>query len=149
MALYLSRYFRSVINYSEINSIREELRLVEEYFGILELQYPDCFEVKYEIQESCLDVIVPTLLIHGLVENVAKYAVRMGSYVNVVIRCKEEESGILMEVEDDGPGNSRKRLRLFFSEQARLQITSEEYVGTKASVFIPKGKVTHEDTIGR
>ncbi len=175
MALYLSRYFRSVINYSEINSIGEELRLVEEYFGILELQYPDCFEVKYEIQESCLDVIVPTLLIHGLVENVAKYAVRMGSYVNVVIRCKEEENGILMEVEDDGPGisreilsaiqeerpvtktdgmhigidNSRKRLRLFFSEQARLQITSEEYMGTKASVFIPKGKVTHEDTIGR
>lgn len=174
VALYMSRYFRELFLDSETHLLLAELELVRNYISVLELQYPDRFAVNFDVDPVAEDVQVPILIIHGFLENIAKYAIRMDSYTEIDITVRQNPEYVEIIVSDDGPGipeemleainagqavekkdgrhiglsNLRERLKLQYGEKAYMQVYSEEDMGTSIVVRIPWKEEEHEGTVG-
>ncbi len=164
MTLYLSAYFRHMFTEDNLHPLSVELELVKGYLGVLEVQYPDCFEALFEVDERLLAVPVPNLVLHNLLENIAKYTISVGIFITISIRGYLREGTLYLEVEDDGAGieesvlreiragnpvdkkdgrhiglyNAGKRLKLFCSEEVRMEVESEVGSGTRVRILFPE-----------
>lgn len=164
MTLYLSKYFRKLFSKGDVHTLAEECELVSGYFKVLYTQYPDCFGFTQELDESVKEVKIPTFLLHSIMENVGKYAVSVGNYIDITLRSYPQGGMVVLEVVDDGPGippdileqiqrqvpvekkdgrhigiwNARKRLKLLCGEEAELLVESRFSEGTKYTVLLPR-----------
>lgn len=164
MTLYLSKYFRKLFSKGDVHTLAEECELVSGYFKVLYTQYPDCFGFTQELDESVKEVKIPTFLLHSIMENVGKYAVSVGNYIDITLRSYPQGGMAVLEVVDDGPGippdileqiqrqvpvekkdgrhigiwNARKRLKLLCGEEAELLVESRFSEGTKYTVLLPR-----------
>lgn len=164
MVTYLTKFLRhSFRNANELTTLEKEMDFVQSYLQIANMRYPDCFDVIYEIDTDIFKQEIPPLIIQNAVENTIKYTLRIGEKRNIMIRAKKVEDGICIQVMDDGEGiahdilemihkeepvmrygekhigiwNCKKRLRMFYGEEASYVIDSEEGKGTKIEVLIP------------
>ena len=175
VALYMSRYFRELFLDSDTHLLLAELELVRNYINVLELQYPDRFTVNFDVEPETEDVQVPILMVHGFLENIAKYAIRMDSYTEIDITARQYKDYVEIIVSDDGPGipeemlqeinagkavekkdgrhiglsNLRERLKLQYGERAYMRVYSEDNMGTSIVVRIPLEGEEHESAAGR
>lgn len=164
MTLYLSSYFRHMFAKDDMHSLEVELKLVRGYLEVLEVQYPDCFEAEFTVDSRLLNVPVPTMILHNLLENIAKYTISVGNFIEITIRAYLRDRVLCLEVEDDGAGmdqsilqeiqagnpvdkqdgrhiglyNMGKRLKLFCTEEARLEVESELGAGTLVRILLPE-----------
>ncbi len=164
ITLYLSKYFRHLFSEGDMHTIGVELELVKGYFQVVEAQYPDCFEVTYEIDQTLTDRKIPTLLVHSLVENISKYAISLGSYITIDIKICRKDGAVCIVVEDDGPGigltalkeiqagqpvlkadgnhvglkNARERLCMLCGREAAIRVESQLFTGTRVTVTLPE-----------
>lgn len=154
-------------------SLREELFVLKQYIEIQKARFTDRLQVCYEIDEDCLFVPIPALTLQPIVENAVIHAVEPKvEGGQLVIRVKDLQDQVMVEIEDDGSGmtpekireileekpvqheghstgigfpNVVKRLRLFFGEYDVIRIESTEGVGTKVMIFIEKRGVKQDD----
>ena len=164
MTLYLSSYFRHMFTEGNLHPLSVELELVQGYLEVLEVQYPDCFEAVFEIDERLQQIPVPNLILHNLLENIANYTISVGNFITISIRGYIHEHALYLEVEDDGYGieesvlrdiqagcpvdktdgrhiglyNARQRLKLFCSEDVRMEVQSELGEGTRVRIIFPE-----------
>lgn len=174
-ALYMSQYFREIFLNSETHSLEREMELVYGYIKVLEIQYPDKFSTSIELDLAVQKVPVPILMIHGFLENIAKYAIRMDSYTEIGVNIQRKEGYVEILVSDDGPGipedilrdinagrvvekqdgrhiglsNLRERLALQYGGRAYLKVYSEEEMGTSIEVRIPWEEDEDESAVDR
>lgn len=163
MAVYLANYFRYFYNGDELRTIQKEMELIRYYVDTMELQYPDCFEVNYDLDESLMGTKVPPLLIHNFVENIFKYAVGDGMDTKINISLHKRRDMICLMLQDDGPGmdekiltsiregkpirkadgkhigiwNSVYRLKTLCGDNAELLVTSALSQGTTIEIMLP------------
>ncbi len=131
-------------------SLRTELELTRKYLDIEQVRFEDRLRVEWSVDESLLDVQVPSLIVLPLVDN----AIRHGLSTKVgpgrlKIGAGSDGSSLLLTVEDDGVGatlplrpglgidNSRKRLTTIYGEQAALTIETAPHGGFCARIQIP------------
>jgi two-component system, LytTR family, sensor kinase len=124
--------------------LREELRIIEAYLEIEALRLGDRLTTQLDVPESAKSVLIPALSVQPLVENAVKHGIanRPGGG-SVRLRVEETASGLLIAVEDTGPGfpdknanghgglgvgleNVRRRLTLCFGTETRLHIRTGE-----------------------
>jgi two-component system, LytTR family, sensor kinase len=105
----------------------------------------------YEIDEACLRLAIPPMLLQPLIENALEHGI--GPKLEggtVTIECRKEGEKIFMAVSDTGMGysgnlnemltkgigvsNIAKRLRLLFNEPLLI---SREQTGLRFSFFVP------------
>ncbi|MDI1320794.1 MAG: histidine kinase [bacterium] len=70
-------------------SLARELDFTQSYLEIEKVRFGDRLQVRYEVEESCLSVAVPSLLLQPLVENAVKHGIsrRMaGGWIVITIR---------------------------------------------------------------
>lgn len=65
----LSQIFRYSIKGYDRVTLREELEIVSAYLMIQKERFDERFSVRYELEEGCLDYIIPKMVIQPLVEN--------------------------------------------------------------------------------
>ncbi|MED3622606.1 histidine kinase [Neobacillus thermocopriae] len=114
-------------NLGDINqatSLREELRIVKEYFFIQKTRFGERIQFKTSIEEDCLDFEIPRLILQPLVENAFIHGVE--SYEeNGEIHLKIYRKGdrIHIEVMDNGRGmeESVKRKLLQFTNSTSTE----------------------------
>lgn len=160
------RYNASKVNKS--TTIREEIELVDAYIYISKVRFGDSFVFDKDIDEQLLDVKVPSMILQPIVENAFKYGIKDLEYMGrIELTVQKKEDRIAISVWDNGNGvekerihqimnmtdtermarkesggvglhNVRERLRLFFNNQAFLEIESEgEGMGTEILISIP------------
>ena len=159
----LGRYFRaSLMPQSTFSSLGEEMAVLKNYTSLYQSIYPQRLTVHYDIEEDCLQAVVPSLLFLPIVENALVHG--MGEKPgpsHVQIRLHREGTALRVVIEDDGVGispekmrrlmqeetspsgrvgllNVRRRLRLVYGEAASLAIESEEGKYTRVSVLFPE-----------
>jgi LytS/YehU family sensor histidine kinase len=49
------------------------------YLNLMTRRFPDALDIKYEVEESCLEATVPSLILQPLVENAVKYGTSDGA----------------------------------------------------------------------
>jgi two-component system LytT family sensor kinase len=139
--------------------LREEVEFIDNYLDIEVVRFGnDKLRVVKELAPDSLDVMVPSMLLQPLVENSIKHGlaakVEGGS---IHLRSRLVDSGLVIEVEDDGVGmaatqqmesgsargagigmaNVSERLQVLYGDTARMTIDSHEGKGTLVRIRLP------------
>lgn len=146
---------------NELISLEEEIKIIREYIELQKFRYPNSFMVEVEIDENINEVKVPLLILQPLVENAIFYSMESENKDGIIeIKGYEKENRIYIEIQDNGKGMDREKIRSVFNNKEsinrvglinvheRIQlnygsnygvnIESDEGKGTKVIVCLPK-----------
>ncbi|MCK9291527.1 MAG: histidine kinase [Bacteroidales bacterium] len=153
MVIKLSDFMRYSLSHdrNETTNLRNELENAERYLEIEKVRFGTRLSYQIDVPDSCLDMIIPNMILQPLLENAVKHGVHH-STEEVLIRlsCNVTEAMIEISVtntfdpaadrrrgEGIGLKNISRRLQLLYNRNDLLQIKS---VHTKFEVIlrIPK-----------
>lgn len=106
---------------SVYNTVREELKAVENYLFLQKYRYVDKFVYTIECEEELMECRILNVMLQPAVENAIFHGIspKEGNGV-LTISVHRENDDLIICVEDDGVGMSQERLaELFTEEQAR------------------------------
>lgn len=137
-------------------TIEKELEHAVSYLELIQYQYPDDFEVIYDIDQEALSCYTVKFILQPLLENAVFHGIEpLKGKGKVFLQIKRRENHIYFKIEDNGVGmstevqnnlsafrgwgifNVNERLKKHYGEEAILNIESEEGVGTKICFVIP------------
>jgi len=136
MCIQLGDYLRGTLKSgSGLQPLEEELAQVRRFLRVESVRYGDRLRVVEEIDDRCLGVKVPPLLLQPLVENALKHGIAElveGGEVRIGARCSSELLTVWVENPVDAEGRSktgagvglanvRHRLENVFGDRARLR----------------------------
>jgi sensor histidine kinase YesM len=134
--------------------LAEEVDFIESYIRIQQVRFGDRLKFHTDIDEACLGLSIPPMILQPLVENSVKYGIAPkvdGGTISLVIR--RVPRGVLFEVRDNGLGlhakkvmdgsssgvgmkNTDMRLKSYYGSGAGLQVHAEDH-GYQVSFVIP------------
>lgn len=159
----MARLFR--YNVKELNTsvtLKQELDNIRDYLELLSVRFGEMIEFDFDIDESCLDLEMPPLILQPIVENAYMHGLSkkeekghlivcvLDDIVDVKIIIKDDGIGMNKDVLENyksssdtqstgiGLKNLDKRLDLFYSEH-QLKVESELGVGTEITLILPYG----------
>lgn len=160
----LMKYFRYVLRQDmPLVTVKEEVEFVQDYLKIQKVRFPDCFTYVYSVDEGAKDLRIPQLLIQNFVENTVKYGLVIGTEIEIILNVRAQGDRLVISVCDTGNGmpgevleklrageaiedrtgkhigiwNCRRRLKYYYGEDYRLEITSGSGAGTQVWIEIP------------
>jgi len=137
-------------------TLREELEAVDEYLDIERMRFGPSLVIDKHIDESSLDVVVPSMILQPLVENSIKHGLgRKLGEGRITIKSSRSGGSVVIEVHDNGVGlpqtrmesesdtgiglrNVNERLRVIYGAPYQLQLHSLPGQGTSARIEIPE-----------
>ena len=137
----LADLFRALMRDNrELVPLGEELALCERYVDLEHLRLGSRLNMRWLLDDSARDALVPPLLLQPLVENAIYHGVEPSSEAaEIIVRIARRSGEILIEVDNPmefverhKPGNRmaleniRERLMLFFDLEASLEIAAGE-----------------------
>lgn len=147
----------------EMISLREEIDYVMNYIVIQKLRFSKSFNIVYNIDDSCMDLSVPKLILQPIVENSFIYGMEDERLeLNINLKAYIKDNNLIIEVHDDGPGikdevlesilttatdktrfskvglnNVNQRIKIYCGNEFGLKIKTELGVGTLVTVNLP------------
>jgi len=137
MCVQLGEFLRGTLKMSGTRAhlLRDELTHLRRYLAVEKARFGERLEVVEEVEASCLDCEVPTLLLQPLVENALKHGVAtLVEGGTVTIRARLHGGRLVLAVENPldmdanrrpgaglGLANVRERLRGEHGEDAGLR----------------------------
>ncbi|HVY92308.1 MAG TPA: histidine kinase [Bryobacteraceae bacterium] len=157
MVVRLARIMRRRLRTQDhFSPLRDELDFIGDYLAIELERFGDKLRVVREIDPSCADVPVPSMLLQPLVENSIKHGIANRiEGGTITLRARRAGDRLSIEVEDDGVGipenatdeppggtgigvsNVRERLQVLYSHDYTMAIESQPGQGTRVSIDIP------------
>ncbi|MEO8483890.1 MAG: histidine kinase [Acidobacteriota bacterium] len=137
-------------------TLREELAAIDEYLDIERVRFGPSLVVEKTIDDSSLDIIVPSMILQPLVENSIKHG--LGKKVGegrITIHASRRAGHAVIEILDNGIGmpadrleatsdhgiglrNVNERLRVIYGANYALHLSSVPGQGTLARIEIPE-----------
>jgi signal transduction histidine kinase len=160
------RFFMEKIEQPEL-PFEQELEFIRCYLQVEGIRFGEKLRVSVDVEPATLNCIVPNLLLQPLVENAIKHGIaRRMTPGEVRISAKRRDGRLLLEVSDDGPGessraldvaqarssgiglrNTRQRLDHLYGANYRFQISPRLEGGTTVVLDLPwKGTSVHAST---
>lgn len=102
-----SQYMRANLNIASKSLIplTEEMNHVDAYLDIVKARFPDRLKIYRKIDDSIMDVLIPSATLQPLVENCIEHGLKNVTYTGVInIHIGQSLEGITMEVSDNGVG---------------------------------------------
>lgn len=164
----LSNFFKITLNNgNEWISVEKEFSHVESYLQILKVRYQALLEFDIDLSPEIKEEITLKMLLQPLVENAMYHGIKNSRRRGFIhISGYQEADQLIFEVQDNGIGmtpkqlykmldgmhraageeveggyglfNVYRRLKLYFNEAARIEITSEYQKGTTVRLIVPK-----------
>lgn len=123
MVLYLSEYFRYIVNLRvDFVGLEKELRHVENYLKIQKERYLNGFDYFVEWEAQIGECLVPPLIIQTFVENCIKYAMKNDEKTFIYVLASEHEGRLKLMIADTGNGFTDEVM-----EHIRMFIDTREY----------------------
>ncbi len=164
MCIQLGDYLRGTLKESgsDLQPLEEELAQVRRFLRVESVRYGDRLRVTEQVDDECLSIAVPPLLLQPLVENALKHGIAElveGGEIRIGARCGNGRLTVWVENPVDpestprsgagvGLANVRRRLENVFGNEARLRSgrSGEVY---RAEVALPvapsEGKGTEDE----
>jgi sensor histidine kinase YesM len=132
--------------------LEEELEAVRDYLEVERIRFGERLQVSVDVAPGTGDTLVPPLVLQPLVENAVLHGI--GSRTSggqVRIDVAQHIPGLVLRVEDDGPGpgrsthrgagtslnNLRERLRLVYGGRASVETTERDGGGFSVTLRLP------------
>jgi two-component system, LytTR family, sensor kinase len=137
-------------------TLREELAAMDEYLDIERIRFGPSLVVEKSIEDSSLEVIVPSMILQPLVENSIKHGLsRKVGEGRITIHAARRAGHVVIEVADNGVGmpsdrlesttehgiglrNVNERLQVIYGANCQLRLRSVAGEGTIARMEIPE-----------
>ncbi len=143
-------------------SLADELEYVDKYLRLERARFGERLSVKWDVDRSVLDIVVPVLSVQPLVENAVRHGLeRRGGRGTVEVRAHAAGPEIELQVIDDGIGmdpsraqavldgtlpahagiglsNVQARLQATFGPSYGLRIESQVGRGTTVTINLPR-----------
>lgn len=111
MITLLSQHLRYTLNTrNNLITLEEELDHIRYYVELQKFMHEDLLQVHYEIDESCLDILCPRLILQPLIENSIQHGMRDGELLTITLRICCMKKTVQIIVIDDGKGIPPDRL---------------------------------------
>jgi two-component system LytT family sensor kinase len=154
MLIRMSRFLRFALEATPGDrvSLRQELDAQELYLGIEKARFADRLEMTFDIEPETENARVPSLILQPLMENCIKYGVSPSTQtVHINIQARRENSELVIDVIDDGPGNDaeidggtglglrniRSRLEVIYGHRAHMVAGPGEAGGYAVQLRMP------------
>lgn len=140
----------------------DEIQIIKSFLDIEKFRLDSNLEFSIDIDDSCLDIMIPPLLIQPLVENALIHGIEQKAGGGKLTICiKNINNSVSIMVRDNGPGvdpsviekylygdghsktahigmrNVNERLRLSYGKESRLQFRTPEGGGLEIKFLIP------------
>lgn len=152
--LRLTQLLRGVLkNTGEFSTLAAEIDLIENYLDIERTRFEERLKVEVDVASDLRQITVPALILQPLVENAIKHGIsenKKGGSIRITAERKGDQlrlavwdSGAgraaIREVNPNGVGlrNIRERLRSYYGDTAKLDVSIGDTGGTMAEVTIP------------
>ncbi len=109
MIAKLGDFLRLTLDYNEDQMVllQEEIRFLRAYLEIEQKRFSDRLQVKFDVEDTVLSVIVPHLVLQPIVENSIKHAMsQRSSGGKIIIKARKIEQLLSIQIEDNGTGNA-------------------------------------------
>jgi len=152
MVIRLSEFMRYALSKKDEQpvTLRSELENLRLYFEIEKVRFGDRLSTEEDIQEKCLEVKMPVMLLQPLYENAIKHGVYESTEsvsIKTMISCKNDYVEIVISnnydpspssVKGTGTGliNVSRRLDLVYGKRASIKTIKENGIYS-VSLFIP------------
>ena len=154
MVTGLSELLRSSLGTASEPEVRldRELEVLRHYLDIQLVRFPDRLSVRFDIEPTARDAMVPSLLLQPLVENAIKHGItpRVAAG-HLQISVRRQDDTLLLAVRDDGVGtrstkpilegvglgNARARLASLYGDQHRFEAGPRAGGGFDVTIEIP------------
>lgn len=144
-------------------TLAEEIDYLKNYMVIQRLRFNEEINLEFKIDESCLQLKVPKLILQPIVENSIIHGLAEESFeLKIRIKVYRKNEQVFIEIIDNGPGINKKtlqnifesesdhnkfskvglnnvdrRIKLYFGTEYGLDIKSKPGFGTKIIVNLP------------
>ncbi len=144
--------------------LSEEMSYADAYLYIISRRFGEKLEVSKEIDENCLQVMVPRLIIQPIIENAVEHGMNFAGKGKIHIRISKKEDRLLIEVMNNGKltekdmekivhllgekdmkeirsaslgiRNVNKRLKLLYGDECGLTIKSDKNGHTVSTIIV-------------
>ena len=159
MIVQLSDFLRYSLDTDPVKrvSLEKELEALKLYLNIEKTRFGDRLEMKFDIEPSANNVLVPSLILQPLIENAVKYAIvptETGGVISISARLDGQH--LVVEIADTGPGikdvtdelqsrgiglrNTVDRLQEFYGDSYSFKLERAEPQGLKVYLRLPLEK---------
>lgn len=130
-------------------SLKEELELLQAYVRIENMRLNEQLELKINVEETLLKVMIPQLIIQPLVENAIKHGFK-GTRLIININCTQVADELNICVTDNGKGMGANIIAQLLNTQApgegigikNVIYRLDKYYGKKMTIESEEGKGT-------
>ena len=159
MIVQLSDFLRYSLDTDPVKrvSLEKELEALKLYLNIEKTRFGDRLEMKFDIEPSAINVLVPSLILQPLIENAVKYAIAPTETGGVIsISARLDGQHLVVEIADTGPGikdvtdelqsrgiglrNTVDRLQEFYGDSYSFKLERAEPQGLKVYLRLPLEK---------
>jgi hypothetical protein len=160
----LTQLLRAVLHAEEeFTPLSQELRIIESYLEIEKARFEERLQVSIQVPKKLGKLRIPSLILQPLVENAIKHGIsklKNGGKVEVSAQIIKTDKGNFLQLivfneggnfdkinlervgKKGGIGltNIQQRLKNYYGDSARLEISSIKGKGTKAKILLPLSK---------
>ncbi len=152
MTINLSSFLRKTLSSNEIqkSNLVDELSNAKLYLDIEKIRFGEKFTYSEEIEESCKELEVPSMILQPVFENAVKHGVYESiEPVNIHLKCEEhleymkitvinnyDEESVPHRGEGIGITNIQSRLRMIYNQDNLLKFSKKDGLFT-VTIFIP------------
>lgn len=148
----LAALLRATTNLSQQPTLKlhDEWQLLNSYAAIMCQRFADRVTVRFSLDETACDCLVPSLLLQPLLENAFRHGVeRQTGAALIIVEARREKSMLIVAVSDDigslpstpilgtGLSNAQQRLASMYGNRATLTLRSLQPRGVVARVELP------------
>ena len=139
----MADFFRlNMKSFSQDSTLKDEIKLVDSYIYILNVRFSGGIHFVKDIDESLLDVHVPSMILQPVVENAVNYGIRDIDYEGYIyMAVYQEERNINISIKDNGTGMDQSMIDRVMQGDFKEQEVPKDRILTKDSNGIGLGNV--------
>ncbi|HOO27329.1 MAG TPA: histidine kinase [Lachnospiraceae bacterium] len=145
-----NRYVQNMADFFRYNvkkdkedvTIAEEIELVDSYIYILNVRFSGDIHFRKEIDESLLQIRIPSMIIQPIVENSVNYGIRNIEWEGLIILSLYREGDkVCISVKDNGVGISKERIEKILAQEIEPSNLSNDSNGIGLANVIARLKL--------
>ncbi len=151
MLIKLSEFLRYTTKYSEkqLVKLNDELSHIDQYLSIEHLRFGERLHYEKQVTKAAEERFLPCLVLQPVIENAIKHGVNQSlEPVKILLQATTDHDKLVITISNTKDGESRKkgtgtglknlsnRLKILYSDRARLQIENTEKLFT-VKIVIP------------
>jgi len=101
-------------------TVATEIEIIRNYLSLEKMRYGDIFDDEFQIEEACMEIMIPKLILQPLVENSLYHGIRLKGEKGVIrIHIWKAEKRMYIQIYDTGIGMTEEQIAHIMTENSK------------------------------